>query len=77
MTQKRVPKRDEVDPKYTWNAQSVFESIEAWESEVVAIGELIEAMADWQGHLAEGPAVLLEALPRITLLAPKKSLSAK
>jgi hypothetical protein len=45
MTQKRVPRRDEVDPKYTWDAQSVFETTEAWEAGVVETGELIEAMS--------------------------------
>jgi oligoendopeptidase F len=73
MTQKRVPRRDEVDPKYTWDAQSVFETTEAWEAGVVETGELIEAMSAWQGRLAEGPTVLLEALTAVYALLERVS----
>ncbi|UCG24086.1 MAG: oligoendopeptidase F, partial [Chloroflexota bacterium] len=73
MKEKRVPKRDEVDPKYTWNAQSVFESIDAWQTEVAASGELIEKISVWQGRLAEGPAVLLKALTAVYELLERVS----
>ena len=33
MSEKRVPKRDEINPEHTWNAASVFVTTEAWETE--------------------------------------------
>ena len=58
----RVPLRDKVDKKFTWNAESVFPSDEAWEKEIQQILEDIPRMKQYRGRLTEGPHVLLEAL---------------
>ena len=68
MTEKHVPTRDEIDPKHTRNAESVFESAEAWEAEVTEVDQAIEAISEWQGRLSEGPAVLLNALTDVYAL---------
>ena len=39
-----VPQRSEIDPKYTWNAPSVFESDKAWERAFQKILESLPAM---------------------------------
>jgi len=58
----KVPLRNKLDKKFTWNAESVFPSDEAWEKEVKQIIEDISAVKQYHGRLAEGPFVLVEAL---------------
>jgi oligoendopeptidase F len=58
----KVITRSKVDKKYTWNAESVFESNEAWEKEVNQIIEDIVKVRVFQGRLKEGPSTLLEGL---------------
>lgn len=57
-----VPPRSKVDKKFTWNAESVFNSDEAWEKEINQIIEDISRVKAFQGRIAEGPSVLLDAL---------------
>ena len=57
-----APPRSKIKKQYTWNAESVFPSEEAWENEIKRILEDIPAVKGFQGRLAEGPAVLLAAL---------------
>ncbi len=57
-----VPPRIKLDKKYTWNAESVFPSNEAWEKEINQIRQDISKVKQFQGRLAEGPTVLLDAL---------------
>ncbi len=61
----RVPPRNKLDKKFTWNAESVFPSAEAWEREVKQILEDILTVKQYQGRLAEGSSVLLEALEKV------------
>ncbi len=58
----KVPPRSKLNKQYTWNAESVFPSEEAWENEIKQILEDIRAVKGFQGRLAEGPVVLLTAL---------------
>ena len=57
-----VPPRSKMDKKFTWNAESVFASLDVWEKEVNQILEDISKVKVYQGRLAEGPSVLLDAL---------------
>src|SRR5215216_1958366 len=57
-----VAHRSKVDQEFTWNAESVFSSDEAWEKEVKQIIEDISTVKQYQGRLAEDPSVLLDAL---------------
>ncbi|MBN2118191.1 MAG: oligoendopeptidase F [Anaerolineales bacterium] len=61
----KVPPRNKLDKKFTWNAESVFPSDEAWEKEVNQILADIPAMKQYQGRLAESPSVLLQALEAV------------
>jgi oligoendopeptidase F len=61
MTVRAVRSRDEVDPRYTWNAESVFESQVSWEKEVKDILASLGNVENFQGRLGEGPDVLVEA----------------
>ncbi len=60
-----TPLRSEANPKYTWNAESVFPSQEAWESELKSIAAALPDVRKYQGKLSQGPATLLEAMQTI------------
>jgi oligoendopeptidase F len=57
-----VPLRSKLDKKYTWNAESVFPSPQAWEKEANQILEEIPSIKQFQGRLAESPSVLEKTL---------------
>ncbi|HSJ89871.1 MAG TPA: oligoendopeptidase F [Anaerolineales bacterium] len=57
-----VPARNKIKQKFTWNAESVFKSPQAWEKELKQITEDIANIKPYQGRLAESPEVLLHAL---------------
>ncbi len=61
---KKVPLRSEIDPKYKWNAESVFASPEAWDAEVQAILAAVPEAKKFQGKLTEA-AVLVEAFKTV------------
>ncbi|MBI5352238.1 MAG: oligoendopeptidase F [Chloroflexi bacterium] len=57
-----IPPRSKVNKKLTWNAESVFPSVKAWDAEVSKIIADIPAVKKYQGRLSESPAVLLKAM---------------
>lgn len=65
MSPQTIPAHNEIDPKYTWNAPSVFPSDEAWDAECVRIAQDLTGLKAYQGRLAEGPGVLAEAVAAI------------
>lgn len=62
---REIRQHSEIEPKYTWNAESVFPTVEAWEAECASIAESLPAVAAFAGRLAEGPTVLADALDAI------------
>lgn len=54
-----------MDKKFTWNAESVFPSDDAWGKEVNRIIADIPSVKQYQGRLAEGASVLLDALTAV------------
>jgi len=60
-----VPPRNKVDPKYTWNAESLFRSTQAWDQELQAILADLPGVTKFQGRLGESAATLLEAMAAI------------
>lgn len=62
MSENNVPLRSEIAPEYTWNAESVYPDIAAWEAELEAIQKLIPAFSSRQGTLASSPLSLAETL---------------
>lgn len=60
-----LPARSEVDPKYTWNAESLFPTPEAWDAELSSILADIPSIKAYQGRLHEGPHVLADALKAV------------
>ncbi len=67
--EKTVPLRREVDPKYTWNARSVFESARDWEAALQDVVECrIPEFTAYQGRLADGAATVAEAFEALNEL---------
>jgi oligoendopeptidase F len=69
----KVLPRNKIDKKSTWNAESVFPSIEAWEKELKQVLEDTAKIKQYQGRLAEGPSVLLDALKELASLMSRAS----
>jgi oligoendopeptidase F len=61
MANKVLP-RNKIDKKFTWNAESVFPSIAAWEKEAAKVIEDISKVKQYQGRLRESAEILLEAM---------------
>ncbi|HVU12417.1 MAG TPA: oligoendopeptidase F [Phototrophicaceae bacterium] len=56
-----IPPRSEVDPKYTWNAESVFATPDVWKQAYdQASADLPAALTRYQGHLADSPQALAD-----------------
>jgi oligoendopeptidase F len=62
MTQAALPTRDQINRKYKWNDEAVFESREAFEAQIEQMPALLESISAYRGRLAEGPQTLLEAM---------------
>lgn len=60
----KVPLRSEIDPKYKWNAESVFADAAAWDAEVQAILAALPDVRNFQGKLADA-ATLAEAFKAV------------
>jgi len=60
-----LPSHGEIDPRYTWNAPSLFPSAAAWEDELLACTGSLTDLERFRGRLAEGPSTLADALDGI------------
>ncbi len=59
---KTLPSRSQIDPKYTWNRESVFATPADFDQEAGAIVASLPNVLAFKGRLAEGPATLADAL---------------
>ncbi len=57
-----VPPRSAVAPEHTWNAPSVFPSVQAWEAAYNDVIESLPQVERFKGHLADSPGTLADAL---------------
>ena len=62
MTEERIPKREELDPKYTWDLSDIYPTDEDWERDFAKFSKLPETIAGYKGRLAESADTLLEFL---------------
>lgn len=62
MTEATIPTRNELAPEHTWNAPSVFPSVEDWEVEFKKVSDSLSDLGKFQGLLSDGPAILADAL---------------
>ena len=71
MSLTHLPARADVDPRHTWNAESVFATVEEWAAELAALAPEVEGLSRFQGHLADGPATLAEAIQTLETLTQR------
>lgn len=55
-----VQEYSDVQAKYTWNAESVFPTREAWREAFQREMSQVDSLARWKGQLGESPATLLD-----------------
>ncbi len=60
MSKSMLKNRNEVDPKYLWNAPSLYESDAAWQADLKSFLADLPQADKFRGHLADGPQVLAE-----------------
>ena len=58
----RLLKRQEVPREHTWNLESIYPNLEAWEQDFNKVNELVPKAASFQGKLGSSSQTLLEAL---------------
>jgi oligoendopeptidase F len=57
-----IPLRSEIAPDRTWNAPSVFESVDAWDAAFQDLSDGLSELAKYKGHLSGAPSTLVEAI---------------
>ena len=61
MSPAHLPARNEVDPGHTWNAESVFATVDDWSAELAALSADLDSVGRFQGRLGESPTLLADA----------------
>lgn len=69
--EKKVRERGEIEPRYLWNLETTFASLEEWQKEYAAVEKQIEALAQLRGTLGQSDAALLAALQLRDDAAPR------
>ena len=62
MADMAIPKREDVEEKYTWDLRDMFESDETWKSEYESLKSIPEEYEKYRGRLGESAETLLEYL---------------
>ena len=62
MTEVATPPRSDVPVDRTWDAESVFSSVEAWDAALEALVADLPGLESFAGRLEEGPDVTIDAL---------------
>ncbi len=57
---KALPARSEVDRRFTWKSEAIFEGAEAWEAAVAGIFAALPDLAEFKGHLGDSPDMLAD-----------------
>lgn len=48
-----LPKRDEIDKKYKWNLEDIYENVDIWEEDFKKIENSIDNIVKYKGTLQE------------------------
>jgi oligoendopeptidase F len=59
---KTNPKRDEIDPKYKWKLEDMYESLDLWEDDFKKVKGLLSEIVKYRRQLGKSDATMLEAL---------------
>jgi oligoendopeptidase F len=60
MPKSTIPARKDVPVEHTWDAGSIFPSPAAWEEEFRSVEHRLPDLAEFRGHLGDGPATLAD-----------------
>jgi oligoendopeptidase F len=71
MSQITLPPRSEIPVAETWNLESIFPTVDAWEDGLKETQAMIPGLAEYQGRLSNNPQILLEAFSVIENLLRK------
>ena len=71
MSQTTLPVRSEIPIGETWNLESIFPDVEAWEAGLKEAQALIPRVEEFQGKLSESPEMLLAAFDAVETLYRK------
>lgn len=63
-----LKKREEMDPRWQWHLNDIFESAEAFEAAFAQARQAVENMKRWQGHAAEDPKQAIRDVHALYLL---------
>lgn len=69
MSLQRLPTRHELDPGYTWDAASVFATLEAWQAAFAEVAQGLPGVSEYAGRLGESARNLLATLSDVETLA--------
>jgi oligoendopeptidase F len=62
MSEKPLPKREEISEEFRWRLEDIYPSTADWEKEAEEVIKLLSKMLSFQGHLGESAAVLADSL---------------
>lgn len=62
MSEERIPKREDVDPKFTWALEDIYASDELWQDDLKKVQKLAEEIAKFKGELGKSGENLLNFL---------------
>ena len=57
-----IPQRSEIEDKYKWKVEDIFQDNEAWETSFISLKTGISSFEQYQGHLGDTPEMLLNCL---------------
>lgn len=66
-----MKKRSEMDPKYMWHIEDLYENDELWEADYNDLEKEIPTLKEYEGRLGEGPSVFLEYFSKKEALMKK------
>ncbi|UCG61144.1 MAG: oligoendopeptidase F [Candidatus Zixiibacteriota bacterium] len=58
----KVPLRSEIDDKYKWRVEDIYETLDDWNADFDAVMENLPRFEQYPGHLGDSPELLLECL---------------
>ena len=61
-TNERIPTREELDERYTWDLRDIYPTDEDWEADFARFTALPERIISYKGRLGESAQTLLEFL---------------
>ena len=62
MSEERIPKREDVDPKYTWALEDIYASDELWQADLEKLKDVADEVKKYKGKLSENGENLLDLL---------------